>query len=71
MNVYQNHLSYIKNIKMYSKQYICNLCGKLSTRMLDSKQHQSKCDGTVKYVFHGGIYNNKLSVFQGLEKMGV
>ena len=26
MNVYMNHLSYIKDIQMYSKQYICNRC---------------------------------------------
>ena len=51
MNVYKNHLSYIKDIKMYSKQYICRRCRKVSTRMLDSQRHQSKCDGTVKYVF--------------------
>ena len=51
INVYQNHLSLITDHKMYSKQYICNCCGKLSTRMLDSKRYQYKCDGTVKYVF--------------------
>ena len=51
MNVYKNHLSLITDIKMYSKQYICNRCGKLFTRMLDSKRHQSKCDGTAKYFF--------------------
>ena len=51
MNVYQNHLSLITDIKMYSKQYICNRCGRLSTRMLESKQHQPKCDETVKYIF--------------------
>ena len=33
------------------------------------KQHQSKCD--VKYVFPGGMYKNKLSVFEELEEMGV
>ena len=48
MNVYENHLSYIKDIKMYSKQYICSRCDKVSTRMLDTQRHQSKCDGTVK-----------------------
>ena len=35
------------------------------------KQNQSNCDGTVKYVFPGGVYKNKLSVFEELEKMGV
>ena len=71
MNVYQNHLSYIKDIKMYSKQYICNRCDKVFVGMRNLNKHQSKCDGTVKYVFPGGVYKNKLSVFEELEEMGV
>ena len=71
MNVYENHLSYIKDIKMYSKQYICNRCNKVFARMENLNKHQSKCDGTVKYVFPGGMYKNKLSVFEELEEMGV
>ena len=34
-------------------------------------RHQSKCDGTVKYVFPGGVYKNNLSVFEELEEMGI
>ena len=71
MNVYQNHLSYIKDIKMYSKQYICSRYDKVSTKMSNHLRHQSKCDGTVKYVFPGGMYKNKLSFFEELEEMGV
>ena len=71
MNVYENHLSYIKDIQMYSRQYICSRCDKLFSQMQKLKQHQPKCDGTVKYVFHGGVYKNKLSVFEELEKIGV
>ena len=71
MNVYKNHLSLITDIKMYSKQYICSRCDKLFVEMRNLKQHQSKCDGTLKYVFPGGVYKNKLSVFEELEEMGV
>ena len=71
MNVYQNHLSFLTDIKMYSKQYICNQCEKLFVEMRNLNKHQSKCDGTVKYVFAGGVYKNKLSVFEELEEMGV
>ena len=71
MNVYKNHLSYIKDIKLYSKQYICCRCDRLFSQMQNLNKHQSKCDGTVKYVFSGGVYKNKLSVFEELEKMGV
>ena len=71
MNVYKNHLSYIKDIKMYSKQYICDWCEKVFAEMRNLNKHQSKCDGTVKYVFPGGVYKNKLSVFEELEVSGV
>ena len=71
MNIYQNHLSYIKDIKMYLKQFISSRCNKVSTKISNHLRHQAKCDGTVKYVFPGGVYKNKLSVFEELEKMGV
>ena len=71
MNVYEHHLSLITDIQMYSKHYICNRCDRVFTKMSNDLRHQSKCDGTVKYVFPGGAYKNKLSVFEELEKMGV
>ena len=71
MNVYKQHLSLITDIQMYSKQFICNRCDKLSTKMSNHLRHQSKCDGTVEYAFPGGVYKNKLSIFEELEEMGV
>ena len=71
MNVYQNHLSLITDHKMYSKQCICNRCDKVSTNMSHHLRHQTKCDGTVEYSYPGGVYKNKLSVFEELEKTGV
>ena len=35
------------------------------------KQHQRKCDGTVEHTYPGGVYKNKLFVFEELEEMGV
>ena len=35
------------------------------------KQHQPKCDGAVKYVYPGGVYKNKPSIFEELEQIGV
>ena len=71
LNVFQNHLSLITDIKMYSKQFICNRCDKLFTEMRNLKQHKPRYDGTVEYAFPGGIYKNKLSIFEELEEMGV
>ena len=55
---------------MYSKQYIYNRCDKVSTKMSHHLRHQTKCNGTVEYAYPGGVYKNKLSVFEELEKMG-
>ena len=71
MNVYRNYLILITDHKMYSKQYICGLSDKVSKKMSDHLRNQSKCDGTVKYGFPGGVYRNKLSVFEELEEMGI
>ena len=71
LNVYQNHLSLITDHKMYSKQYICKLCEKVFEEIRNLNKHQSKCDFAVKYVFPGGVYKNKLSVFEELEEMRV
>ena len=71
MNVYEHHLSLITDLQMNSKQYICNRCDKLFARMENLNKHQPKCDGTVEYAYPGGMYKNKLSVFEELEKMGV
>ena len=39
--------------------------------MENLNKHQPKCNGSAKYSYPGGMYKNKLSVFEELEKMGV
>ena len=43
---------------MYAKSYVCNRCGKVSTKMSNNDRHQVKCDGKVKFSLPGGIYKN-------------
>ena len=71
MNVYDNHLSYIIDVNMYSHRYVCARCHKLFSQMQKLKQHQPKCDGSVKYMYPGGVYKNELSIFEELEQIGV
>ena len=56
---------------MYSHRYVCTRCDKLLCRMQKLKQHQPKCDGAVKYMYPGGGYKNKPSIFEELEQIGV
>ena len=39
--------------------------------MRNLNKYQPKCDGTVEHAYLGGVYKNKLSVSEELEKMGV
>ena len=55
---------------MYAESYICNRCGKLSTKMSDNNRHQLKCDGKVKFSLPGGINKNNPSVFEDMERLG-
>ena len=71
MNVYENHLSHITDVNMYSHQYVCARCDKLFSQMQKLKQHQPKCDEAVKYMYPGGVYKNKPSIFEELEQIGV
>ena len=70
MNVFEHHLSFITDPMMYSKPYVCNRCGKVSTKMSDINRHQLKCDGKVKFNLPDGIYRNSLSVFEDMERVG-
>ena len=70
VNVYENHLSFITDPNMYSKQYICNRWGKVSTKMSNNNRHQLKCDGKVKFNLPGGIYKNNPSVLEDMERLG-
>ena len=56
---------------MYSHRYVCTRRDKLLCRMQKLKQHQPKCDGAVKYMYPGGVYKNKPSIFEELEQIGV
>ena len=72
MNVYDNHLSYITDVNMYySHQYVCTRCDRLFSQMQKLKQHQPKCDGSVKYMYPGGVYKNKPSIFEEVEQLSV
>ena len=70
MNVFEHHLSFITDPTMYSKSYVCNRCGKVSTKMSDNNRHQLKCDGKVNFNIPGGIYKNNPSVFEDMERLG-
>ena len=44
---------------------------KVIYKVVRLKHHEVKCDSTVQYTYPGGVYKNKMSVFEELKEMGV
>ena len=71
LNVYKNHLSYITDIKCYSKSYKCRCCGKVLNRFFNWKRHEAKCNNSVNYFFPGRFYSNQPELFEKLDEIGI
>ena len=51
VNVYNQHLSYITDIKIYSKTWRCSRCAMLFDHRSHHQRHEIVCSASVKHVF--------------------
>ncbi|CAH3132565.1 unnamed protein product [Porites lobata] len=70
LNLYQNHFSYIKDLKKYAKSYCCSRCGKFWKHVGKLHRHERTCEAKVHYMFPGGAYKTPPTIFQLLEDEG-
>ena len=71
LNVFQNHFSYITNFDQFAKQVQCDKCGKIFKRLWNMKTHYKTCYDRTKYIFPGGFYKSKATIFERLESIGI
>lgn len=71
LNKYEHHLSYIKDITIYTKKYICHHCNKMFKRKDIWDKHEKICETKVKLRYVGGYYHNPLTIFEQLESYGI
>ena len=71
LNVYKNHLSYVKDFKKYAKKFTCVFCQKMFKRVFDWRRHMKQCKGKTKWEYPGTFYSPKMSMFEGLQQSGV
>ncbi|KAI8519518.1 hypothetical protein Bbelb_027750 [Branchiostoma belcheri] len=71
LNLYEDHFSYIQDFKKYAKSYGCPTCGRKFKRAYNLRYHQTKCTGAVKYVYPGGAYNRRQTIFEQLDDVGI
>ena len=72
LNLYETHLSYIRDMKKFSHSYTCSKCGEALWRYPSwLKRHELTCKGGIRRVYKGGVYHPTPSVFQRLEDEGI
>ena len=71
MNIYETHYSYIQDIGMYCHSYRCRKCGdSLWKRPYLLHRHESVCEGGIRRIYPGGVYQPSPSVLRRLDDEG-
>ena len=71
VNAFDNHLSYIKDIKRYSKTYKCRSCEKVCDTFFKWKRHERTCFNSVNYCFPGRFYSPPTELYDKLKNLGI
>ena len=66
LNLHERHFSWISSLPQCVKSWCCDRCGKMFKRRHDYIRHQNTCKGAVRYVYPGGVFNPKPSIFETL-----
>ena len=71
LNVFDNHLSYINDIRLYSKSYKCRSCEKVCNSFTLWKRHERTCTNSVHLQFPGKFYSPPIDIFDKLKNVGI
>ena len=71
LNAFELHLSYIKDLKMYSRKYECETCKMLFKTVRDCVRHYKTCKDTTRYTYPGGFHQSRVDVADKLARIGV
>ncbi|KAI8487963.1 hypothetical protein Bbelb_344110 [Branchiostoma belcheri] len=71
LNLYANHLSYIKDFNSYSKSWSCQVCSRKFTHHGHLMVHQRQCTGSTSFVYPGGTFQLTSNIFDKLQDEGV
>ena len=71
VNVYQNHLSVIKDFEKYCAVFQCKTCSKLWYGRNHYSCQCRTCTAKVREIYSGGIYTSTPTIFEKLEEINV
>ncbi len=55
---YYNHFMYFKHLQQIRHIHRCRKCDKICNNMEACNRHEKTYSEIIKYIFHGGKYNN-------------
>ena len=71
LNIFENHLSYIKNLNSYCKKFECSLCNRLFNRKNKMFVHMKACEKAKHLKFPGGYFTPAKTIFESLKEVGI
>ena len=71
LNLYEQHFSYIKDLRSHNRSYLCSKCDKLWKHVRMLHRHERTCTGDVIYKYIGSVYHTANTVIDQLEDEGI
>ena len=68
LNLYEHHLSYIRNFSQYAQKYQCNTCERHFQQACHLNSHQKSCSSKTKFVYPGGFHRTRDNIFETLDQ---
>ena len=68
---FRDHYHRIMSINTLCRSWKCQRCSKYFTKFGNCKRHQKNCKRKTKYIYKGGGYRSKPTVFERLRKDGL
>jgi len=71
LNIFEQHLSYIKKFKTYAKKFQCPMCSRHFKTLTSAKTHLRICSKVTKFKYPGGLYKPADTVFDQLAEHSI
>ena len=71
LNLYEQHFIYIKDLRSYSRSYLCSKCDRLWKHVGKLDRHERTSTGDVIYKYPGGVYHTAKAAIDRLEDEGI
>ena len=71
LNLYDTHISYVKNVQNYLSKFSCPNCSRNFETLQQLKRHHQSCTGSKRLTFPGKFLSAPNTIFDDLEQFGV